>query len=81
MSQQDGPLAELEQERVHLQEHIFQFVAGLQATWERPTDPELVGDAIDALLSEWVASQAEDLGALRDRIHHLRALLLALEEK
>jgi hypothetical protein len=81
MSQNEGPLAELEEERFHLQQQIFQFVEGLQSTWERPVDPELFGEALDALLSEWVASQAQDLGALRDSIHHLRTLLLALDEE
>lgn len=76
-----GTLAALERERDRLQQQIYTFVEGLHATWERPDDPALWTEDFEARLSEWVASQANDLGALRDRIHHLRALLVALDDK
>jgi hypothetical protein len=81
MNWDEDTLAALERERDQLQRQIYRFVEGLHATWERPTDPTTWPEDFDALLSDWIASQARDLGALRDRIHHLRSLLFALDER
>ncbi len=81
MNRDEKTLAALEQERDQLQRHIYRFVEGLHATWERPVDPAIWPEDFDALLSDWIAGQAQDLGALRERIHRLRSLLLALDDQ
>ena len=78
LSEHERTLAALEQQRRLLYEQARQFVGGLHATWESPKDPVEADADQESVLGAWIASQADDLDALRARVHELQELLLSL---
>jgi hypothetical protein len=81
LSEHERTLAALEQQRRLLYEQARQFINGLHTTWESPEESPPAGSDDEAVLGAWIASQADDLNALRERVRQLQETILALREK